>query len=512
MTRTQRSYKRAVLWAQAMTWTDRGFSAIFAIVLAALLGPEAFGLMAIALAFVLFLQMLVEQGLPSAIIQRPELEDDHLHATFWLTTGLSLAMCALSVALAGWWGSLNDSRQITGILQVLALMLPISGLSIVQQAMLQREMDFRTLAILTGASVLAGGAVGIGGAIAGWGVWALVAQHLTRASGALVLLWSLGSYRPALRFSRRHLGEITRFSGAVFLNSIGAYVNRQAYIVVIGLFFSPVAAGLYAVATRIRDLARLMALRPLALVALPEFSRYQDDPAMLRRRFRRMLSIAAALLFPPLAALVALTRPIVDLLGDRWAEYAPAMAATLGLLAMHIVSAPLAIFCSSALIATGKPLRAAQVDWSSTILTIIAYLIAGVSLAGEPVSRQVVGFAAIHLLFNAIVLPPIQLYFVHRATGMGPGPVLRTAAPMALASTLAGLAGWGVLQAPAISATPAPVRLGAGALVFGAVLAPLAFALDSSLKSTIADLRQRLFPRAAPATGAAPAEAPDGAP
>ncbi len=492
MTRTRKSYKKAVLWAQVMTWGDRGFTALFAIVLASLLGPESFGLMAIALAFVLFMQMLLEQGIPAAIIQRPDLEEDHLHSTFLLTLGLSIALGGAAALLAGWWGAVNDAPQLSLVIQVLAITLPINGLTVVQQASLQRDMDFRSLAVRAVVSVLIGGAVGIWCAFEGMGVWALVVQTITRSIVALALLWQLSAYRPRFRISPRHLREITSFSGVVFIDAIGVYLNRHAYAMAMGIFFGPIAAGAYALTSKIRDLGTVVATRPLAIVALPEFSRYQDDPDMLRKRFRRMVRLSSLLTLPLIAGLASLSRPIIDLLGDKWTDLAAATALTLALLSATVATAPLSIFATSVMRAVGRPFQAAKLNWFGSGCTLVAFLVAGPLLADGPVGDQIVGCALAQLAMSLFVMLPAQLWCIKRTIDLSPSGIFDQVWPVALASVGAGAAAWFVVSTPTVGGLHPLVTLALGSVAFGAVIFPLAAIFDRSLRADIRAFREGL--------------------
>jgi PST family polysaccharide transporter len=200
----QHSFFGSLKWAFYMTWADRAFSVFFTFLLAAILGPRDFGIVALALIYIAVVQLLLEGGIQTAVVQREGLEDDHLDAAFWVNLGWCLLLAAASFLLAGWWARLNGVPELKQVVQVLSALLVIYGLTIVQLGLFQREMRFRALAIRETLAVLVGGVLGLVLALRGAGVWALVAQQLGFAVTQLVLLWAMSTWRPRFRFSRSH--------------------------------------------------------------------------------------------------------------------------------------------------------------------------------------------------------------------------------------------------------------------------------------------------------------------
>lgn len=484
MERTHRRFRSAVIWAFLMNWGLRGFSSLFVVILAAFVGPTEFGLMGIAMAYILFARMLLEQGLTSAVVQRKDLTHGHLNAVFWVTMGVSVALCAASWLLAGWWASVQavDSPQLASIIRVLALTLPLTGLTIVQQADLRRRMDFKSLAVRSNVSVLIGGVAGIASALMGAGVWALVVQSVTFSVVSVVLLWSLGQFRPALSFSFARFREIASFSGAVFVDTVGNFVNRQADAIVMGLFFGPATVGLYQVGARLRDLVVTLTGRSLTAVSLPEFSRFQDDPEAMRKRYLHVVTLAGLTTIPPLALLAACGDALIEVLGSRWAPQAAAAGAALALLCMQSVFAPVGMFTSSLLQASGRPLTSAAFTWAGAGLSAISYIAAGVLLREAPVTQQVLGIAGSRLVIVALITTPAQLAFLRRACGVRVTSTLRAVWPSLVASTAGGLLAFGARSLPGVADWHPVLRVVLCGVVFGAVCGPLLLALDNAAR------------------------------
>jgi len=384
------SFGSAVAWSLATTGGQQALTAIFTFVLAALLGPEAFGLVAMAAVYVAFIQLVLEQGMGAAIVQRKDLDEEHLDAAFWMVLGASAVLTGISMALAGWWARVNSVPELESVIRLLALAVPIEGLIVVQRALLQRRMNFRAFAIRATLSVGLGGCVGIVLASRGFGAYALVAQQLTTSAVGLCLFWILSGWRPRRRFSRRAARDLLGFSTATLVGRLGIFVNRRSDALLMGLFFGPTAVGLYRLADRVVGVCVDFAAVSVQSVALPEFSRFQDAPERLRESFVRCLRISACLALPPLGVLAAGAPEVVSVLGERWRDAAPALAA------LCVVGAvrDLGLFTGPLLQALGRPHVLAALVWAQAVPSALVFAAMGSWLSGGQPAEQALGIAA----------------------------------------------------------------------------------------------------------------------
>ena len=141
------SFHSSLKWTFLMTWGDRAFGLVFTFLLAAILGPRDFGIVALALIYIALVQLLNEGGIQTAIVQREKLEGEHLDSAFWMNLALCLVLAAISFLLAGWWARVNDVPELEDVVKVLSILLVVQGLTIVPLAIFQREMRFKALAI-----------------------------------------------------------------------------------------------------------------------------------------------------------------------------------------------------------------------------------------------------------------------------------------------------------------------------------------------------------------------------
>lgn len=313
------SLRPAVIWSYSLIWGKLLITTALSFVLAALLGPHAFGVIAMALVFTGFVDMLQQQGLMPAIISRDELHDSHKDTAFWLVLGASLALTAAAILLAPWWASLNRLPELTQVIQVLSLYIPLSASVVVHEALLQRSLQFKLLAARTWLSVLAGGLAGIVAALLGWGVWALVAQQLIMAAVEVVVLWRVSSWRPRLRFETTAARDLWGYSVRSSISSMALYFGGRMGVLLGGVLFGPVAIGLYRMAERVTEVILSLTARGMQSVSLPGLAEVQDSREALKARLLLMQGRAACLALP-LLGIVAATAPVVQqVLGDEWA-------------------------------------------------------------------------------------------------------------------------------------------------------------------------------------------------
>jgi PST family polysaccharide transporter len=383
------SFRTAVGWSLATTGGQQALSALFTFVLAALLGPEAFGLVAMAAVYVAFVQLVLEQGMSAAIVQRRDLSEDHLNAAFWMVVAASLVLTAISLGLAGWWARVNSLPELAPVIRLLALGVPLEGLMVVQRALLHRQMNFRAFAIRATVSMTVGGIVGLILAWRGFGAYALVAQTLTTSTVGLALFWILSGWRPRLRFAPRAARELMGFSAGTLLGKLGIFVNRRSDALLMGLFFGPTAVGLYRLADRLVGVCVEFAAVSVQSVALPEFSRFQTSHERLRASFVRCLRISACLALPVLGVLAAGAPEVVSLLGERWQDAAPALAA----LCVVGVVRDLGLFTGPLLQALGRPHALAALVWAQAVPSALAFAAVGWWLSGSEPAQQALGIA-----------------------------------------------------------------------------------------------------------------------
>ncbi len=483
-----------------MNFGQRGLATAFTFVLAAMLGPEDFGLIAMGLAFVALIQVVLEQGISTAIVQRERMESRYLDAAFWLNLVWCVVLAGVCVALAGWWAAANDTPALRDVILALSGLLLIWGVMIVPLSLLQRDSRFKELAVVWTVAALAGGIVGLALALAGAGVWAFVAQQLVMDGIALVAMLVAVRWRPRFGFSRAHARELLGFSSSVFVANLGGFVNRRADTLLMGLFFGPLAVGLYRIADRIVDLVLEFTMRPVGVIALPHFSRLQSDPEGLRDGVEKCLRLTLVVAVPALVAVAATSDFVLGLFGPEWL---PA-ASVLPLLCVVGVVKGLVFFTGPLLFAVAKPLLRAAVLWVLGALSAVTVVVVGAALTGSSSRDQILGMGASRALLFVVAILPINLVILRRFGGLRFSGVARSLPAVVGSSLVAigigvGFDASGILDG--VAALPA-AAIAVGAAVTAA-FATLVL-LDPQARFELRSLRERITGRGASGTQPVP--------
>jgi O-antigen/teichoic acid export membrane protein len=485
----QKSFLNSVKWAYMMNWGDKASSALFSVILAGLLGPRDFGVISIAVIYVSFLQLFLDQGFATALIQRKHLEKEHLDAVFWMDVVLSIVLIGVSILLSGWWAAKNHAPQAAVVIPVLSVCILFESLSVVQVSLLRREMNFKSLSIRTNASVVLGGAIGIAMAFRGFGIWSIVGQQLVRDLSALVLLWRLSDWRPRLEFSWRHLKELMGFSIPNFIAQIAGFVDGQAGSIALGLFFGPVAVGLYRVAERVTNSVITMVMASIQGVALPEFARLQDAPDELRRSVVTCFRLSSTITLPALAGLAAVSGPLMATIGPKWVAGSAALK-VLSALGMFMI---FSFFTGPFMQGLGKIRQMAILEWARVSTGVIAIVVAGFLVRNGSVNVQVMGIALGRFIACACIVAPAYVYILARLSGISLKELTAAIAPSAIASGAVAASVMLVHLSNSLRYGKPAILLVADVVVGGIVGLAVLLGLDLQLRLFVVGLSQRVL-------------------
>ncbi len=305
-----------ILAAQAIGFFLRFGSVIL---LARLLTPADFGLVAMIAPIRGLAGLLKDLGLAQAVIQRPKLVPGELTNLFWINSAITVALTLMLVALAPWVADFYGEPRARDITYVSAAMVLIGGFSALNVALLSRQMRFKDIAIPELAALAAGIAVGI---VLAWQLesyWALIAMQFVTICTESLLMWWRSGWTPSWPNRQHDVRSMVRFgrnvAGFRILNYIASNVDR----VLIGKAWGIDALGLYDRATRLLLLPTGQINRPLGRIALPLLSRLQDEPQRYRRAYQGLLGLVLFAATPGIAwATVTAPWLIPTVLGPQW--------------------------------------------------------------------------------------------------------------------------------------------------------------------------------------------------
>jgi PST family polysaccharide transporter len=403
---------QGVFWSAAANWGYQLTALIVFAVLSRLLTPEAFGLVALASVFTALTKLIAEQGLADALVQRPDLEPEHLDTAFWLSVVMGGALATLLGASSWLIAGLVGEPEVAPVLAWLSAMLVFTGLSSVQQAILTRDLRFASLAVRTLTSVVAGGIVGVVAAVAGFGVWSLVAQVLTMEIVSVIALWAASSWRPRFRFSRRHVGELLSFGANVVGYRLLRFANTRTDNLIVGSVLGATSLGFYVVAYRLLDLVNNLTTSIIGSVAFPVLSRIQEDRPKVQNAYYKSIRLTSVMAFPVFAGLIAVAPEVTRLVfGSQWDDSVPVMR----VLAVAGLLQSILFVNNIVMKSLGKP------SWRLIIMGITAVLlIASFSV----VVRSGIVAVAIAFVIVTYVMAPAWLFGVHRLIRLSPGRYL----------------------------------------------------------------------------------------
>ena len=327
---------QGVFWTGGAQVVSQSLHIVIRLILARLLVPEDFGLVAMALVLLSVTSLISDLGLGNALVQRPLLTESHRSTAFWFTGAVStilFALFLLGAPLAGWF--FNEARVVP-LLRALSFSLLLAAPESTYAALLTRRMDFKSLGLRQISSTLMAGAAGIAAALAGLGAASLVVHGLAQAmTSSALLVWRAG-WSPRLRFSRSALRDLWSFgkwvAGARALN----YLNRNMDNLLLGRFLGARALGLYSFSYQAVLLPLVYVARPVAAVSFPAFSQIQGDRQRCARAYHRTLELITLVAWP-LAALGVVASPaaVPLLAGEQWRSAIPIFQILCGVAAFH---------------------------------------------------------------------------------------------------------------------------------------------------------------------------------
>jgi PST family polysaccharide transporter len=314
---------------------------ISTVVLARLLTPTDFGLVAMVVAITGIGQAFADLGLSEATIQRPEITHDQVSTLFWINVGIGLALMLVTVALGPVFAWFYREPRLKNIALVVSFTFLIGGLRVQHSALLKRQMRFVSLAIRDVVSWVVGVPVAIIMAWRGASYWALVALPLTVNFTQMTLSWLMVRWIPGLPRRGTDVRSLVTFGGKVAASYLISYVNRSSDAVLIGWYWGAGPLGLYSRAYNLLMLPIRQLIPPADSVVVPAFSRVQGDPERFARYFLRCANMMVWITAPMFGFLFVAAKPVIVLtLGRKWQEAAPVfqilVTAALGQLLLNL--------------------------------------------------------------------------------------------------------------------------------------------------------------------------------
>jgi len=287
--------------------------------LARLLTPEDFGLIAMVLVFTNFVMIFRDFGLTAALVQRKEITEEHLSSSFWINIAAGLLLSVILFGIAPGIALFYKEPRIALIRRVLILIFFTSSFGIVQTALFTREVRFKPLAIVEILSVAISGTVAVVLAFTKFGVWSLVWQQIISSFVIVIFLWAFSSWRPKFFFRWQEVKELLGFglnlTGFNFVN----YFNRNLDNLLVGRFLGSAPLGFYNLAYRLLLFPLQNISFVLGRVVFPGLSIIQENKGQVRYVYVRATRYIATISFPMMLGLLVVAPQFIRVIfGPQW--------------------------------------------------------------------------------------------------------------------------------------------------------------------------------------------------
>lgn len=314
-----------LIWTLGERIAAQGVSFILSMILARILMPEEYGVIAMVLVFINIANVFVSGGFGEALVQKKNADEMDFSTMFYCALGVSVCIYCILFWGAPYIAVFYNNTQIVWVLRVLAIKIVISAVSTIQHAYVQKHMLFKKFFLSTIGGTIASGIMGIGMAISGFGVWSLVFQYLANTTIDVLILFVTVPWRPKWMFSKRSASVLMTFGGKMVLaNFINAIYNELRSLV-IGKSYSPSDLAYYNKGNQIPSLVITNVDTSIGNVVFPAMSMTQTVE-QLKNVGRKSMQITSYIIFPLMVGLIIVSEPlIILLLTEKWRACVPYM-------------------------------------------------------------------------------------------------------------------------------------------------------------------------------------------
>lgn len=310
---------RGLFWSSVDRFSSQGISFVFSIFLARILDISDYGIVAMIVVFMAVAQAFVDSGFSSALIRKPDLNEEDKSTAFYFNIVVGLACYGILFIASPLIADFYDEPLLSPIIRVTGLSIIFNSLCVVQRALFTIAVDFKTQAIISLACTVISGVVGLVMAYNGYGVWALVAQSTVSTFFNFVLLWLCSRWRPVTGFSKASFRYLFNFGSKLLASGLLDTLYNNAYPIVIGKFYNSAQLGLYSRAQGYASLPSSNITGILQRVTFPVLSLMQDDDERLALNYRRLLRVSAFVVFPLMVMLAAVAAPLIRvMITSKW--------------------------------------------------------------------------------------------------------------------------------------------------------------------------------------------------
>ena len=333
---------KGVGWSAMDVLLNQGITFLVGIVLARLLSPSEYGLIGICTIFIVIFNGIIDSGFSAALIRKVDATDDDYNTMFITNMVLSLFLFIILYLFAPFIAKFFKHPELVNLVRVMGLVLLLQAMSIVQYTILSKRLDFKTKTKASAISAFCSGVIGIGMALAGFGVWSLVGQQVSRHLFYTVCLWVLNKWWPKWCFSKSSFKYMWGFGWKMMLSGLLDNTWQQLYQVVVGKFYSPSTLGQY---SRSKEYAQIFSVNVSAVVqrvSYPVLSDLQKDEGRMLAAYRKVIKVTMFVTAICMFFMAGVAEPMMYcLIGPQWhqaASFLPLICISLSLYPLHAIN------------------------------------------------------------------------------------------------------------------------------------------------------------------------------
>lgn len=313
-----------MIWSFSDLLANQGIRFIVLIVLARLLTPEDFGLIAMITVIIAVSQSIVDSGLKNALIREKNPTQIDYSTVFYFNLIIAILIYCILFFTSDIISNYLEEPKLTSILKILGLVLIINSIGIIQSTILIRKIDFKTQTKISLTSSLISSLIAVVLAYKGLGVWSLVIQNLLMQLINVTLLSMTNKWYPSLNFSISSFKKLFGFGWKLLVAGLIDTLYKNFYFLIIGKFFTASALGYYTNAQKLRDMASQSVTISLQKVTYPVLSKFKDDKDRLRAGYTKIIKSTVFITFPLMIGLIFIAEPLIILVfGEKWIQSIP---------------------------------------------------------------------------------------------------------------------------------------------------------------------------------------------
>ncbi len=310
---------KGVSWSLVDNIANSGITFLVGLVLARLLTPTEYGIMAMIAIFIAVSNSIIDSGFSNALIRKTDIRRIDYNTVFFFNLIVGIILYVLLFLCAPAISAFFKEPILIPVTRIIGLILIINSLAIIQRTVLIKEIDFKTQTKISLIASLSSGCIGIGMAFYGYGVWSLVGQQLSRQLSNTLFLWVYNRWRPTLEFSVDSFKELFGFGSKLLISGLLDTVYKNVYYIIIGRFYNSSQLGQYTRAEQFNTIFSSNLTVVVQRVSYPVLSSIQDEPERLRIAYRRVIKTTMLITFACMLGLAAIAKPLIVLLiGEKW--------------------------------------------------------------------------------------------------------------------------------------------------------------------------------------------------